>query len=218
MGSNGRRIARRLVEAVRERPVSLGLVVVAALVLIAVGVRFVAFPEPALVVERSDGQELDASSDGQSAKTEGADGASIYVHVTGSVVAPGLYELPEGARVAEAVDAAGGFAEGAATESINLARVLFDGEQIAVASVESLSAETNGGQGAPAAVSDGKVNINTADATELDSITGVGPSTAEKIIADREANGPYQAIEDLKRVSGIGDKKFESMRDEICVG
>ncbi|MFR8010112.1 MAG: helix-hairpin-helix domain-containing protein, partial [Gordonibacter urolithinfaciens] len=155
--------------------------------------------------------------------------APLRVHVGGAVAAPGVYDLAEGARVLNAVEAAGGFAEGAARDALNLARTVSDGEQVVVpseadiAAQEAASAGVGGasagaGASAPAGSASGKVNINTASATQLDTLPGVGASTAEKIVADREANGPFKTVEDLKRVSGIGDKKFAALADAICVG
>ena len=156
------------------------------------------------------------------AEAEGAGGRvapTIAVHVSGAVAAPGVYELEEGARVADAVELAGGFLEGASENALNLARVLNDGEQVVVPTAEEhaaqqFAAEASGG----AAGVGGKVNINTASAEQLDTLPGVGESTAQKIIADREANGPFSSPEDLKRVSGIGDKKYAELADLITVG
>lgn len=156
------------------------------------------------------------------ADAEGAGGQvapTSAVHVSGAVAAPGVYELEEGARVADAVEHAGGFLEGAAENALNLARVLNDGEQVVVPTAEEQAAqqaavEASGG----AAGVGGKVNINTASAEQLDTLPGVGESTAQKIIADREANGPFSSPEDLKRVSGIGDKKYAELADLITVG
>lgn len=145
---------------------------------------------------------------------------SIFVHVDGAVTTPGLIELPEGARVNDAIQAAGGFTEEALHDAVNLARVLSDGEQILVPS----TAQTEGDEGATSSATlspgttSGKVNINTADAATLDTLPGIGESTAAKIVADREANGPFKTVEDLKRVSGIGDKKFTQLEGCITVG
>lgn len=156
------------------------------------------------------------------ADAEGADGQvapTIAVHVGGAVAAPGVYELEEGARVADAVELAGGFLEGAAEQALNLARVLNDGEQVVVPTAEEHAAQQAAveASGGTAGVG-GKVNINTASAEQLDTLPGVGESTAQKIIADREANGPFSSPEDLKRVSGIGDKKYAELADLITVG
>lgn len=162
------------------------------------------------------------------AQPQGTDGASeaeqpaptIAVHVSGAVAAPGVYELAEGSRAADAIEAAGGAAEGAAADALNLARVLSDGEQIVVPTAEEHAQQqaAASGVGASDGAAGGKVNINTATAEQLDTLPGVGESTAQKIIADREANGPFSSPEDLKRVSGIGDKKYAELADLITVG
>lgn len=156
------------------------------------------------------------------ADAEGAGGQvapTIAVHVSGAVAAPGVYELEEGARVADAVELAGGFLEGAAENALNLARVLNDGEQVVVPTAEEHAAQQSAAEASGGAAGvGGKVNINTASAEQLDTLPGVGESTAQKIIADREANGPFSSPEDLKRVSGIGDKKYAELADLITVG
>ncbi|MFR1640007.1 MAG: helix-hairpin-helix domain-containing protein [Eggerthellaceae bacterium] len=119
-----------------------------------------------------------------------------------------MRELKEGSRVQDAVEAAGGFAENAAPDALNLARVVADGEQVIVPTIEQQEASAAGAAASEASASSGGlVNINAATAAELDALPGIGPATAEKIVADREANGPFSAIEDIKRVSGIGEKK-----------
>jgi competence protein ComEA len=149
----------------------------------------------------------------------------LVVHVVGCVRHPGVYELAQGSRVIDAVECAGGTLPDAVLSAINLARVLSDGEQILVPD-EDDPAETAGpagggaagglpGGGAGAQVA--SVNINSADAAALETLPGVGPSTAAKIIADREANGPYASVEDLGRVSGIGPKKLEQLKGAACV-
>lgn len=143
---------------------------------------------------------------------------TLCVHVDGRVARPGVYYLASGSRVIDAVDAAGGLVPGAVTESVNLALVLADGQQVIIPDADS--APTGSVSDAPAdapAASGGLVNINTASVGELVTLKGVGEATAEKIVADREANGPFSNIEDLKRVSGIGEKKFEALREAICV-
>lgn len=201
-------------------PVLVGVTALAALVLVFAGKALLgAAASDALVVERAE-QEGGPSVEGEEAVAEEA--RTVVVHVGGAVADPGVRELAEGSRVQDAVDASGGFAEGAAPDALNLARVLTDGEQVVVPTLE----EAAGAQGADAAgagassgsAAGGRVNINRATAAELDTLPGVGPSTAEKIVADREANGPFATTEDLKRVSGIGDKKYEELADLVCVG
>lgn len=135
---------------------------------------------------------------------------AIYVHVLGQVRRPGLYELRDGDRAVDAVAAAGGFTEAADAAGVNLARFVSDGEQIVVPAI---------GEAAPASVGGvpGKVNLNTADAALLDTLPGVGPATAANIIAWREQNGRFEAIEDLLDVGGIGAAKFESLRDLVTI-
>lgn len=154
----------------------------------------------------------------------------FMIHVAGAVRHPGVYELDSGARVVDAVEAAGGALPDARLESLNLARPVTDGEQILVPDEDdpqvSAGPVTAGVGAAPGAVggataggvvAGGQVDLNTADQAALDTLPGVGPSTAAKIIADREANGPFASAEDLRRVSGIGDKKYEALKDLVCV-
>ena len=136
------------------------------------------------------------------------DAGEIYVHVLGAVVSPGLYELSQGDRAVDAVAAAGGFADGADETQLNLARLLVDGEQIFVPLM---------GEGAPAAASDGKVNLNTADQAQLETLPRVGPALAQRILAWREENGRFSAIEDLLSITGVGDKTYDGLKDLVTV-
>lgn len=153
---------------------------------------------------------------------------SVVVYVTGAVAKSGVYSFANGARVKDAVDAAGGFSKKADASSLNLARPLVDGEQIQVLTRKqakqaagtagaSAAASATTGSAASGASATGKVNINTASAEELKSLNGIGDATAQKIIAYREASGPFSKTEDLKNVSGIGDKKYAAIADMICV-
>lgn len=153
--------------------------------------------------------------------------ARLLVHVVGRVRHPGVYEIDPGGRVADAVKAAGGLLGDACAEAINLARVVSDGEQIVVPSEKEAqqgagtSATGAAGAGAPpagavAAGPGGLVDVNTADAALLDTLPGVGPATAQRIIADRQSSGPFRGVDDLGRVSGIGPKKLEQLRSLVC--
>lgn len=139
--------------------------------------------------------------------------ASVYVHVSGAVVAPGLYVLHPEARVVDAVAAAGGFADGADESAVNLARPLSDGEQLVVPLIGAAEAPDPGA--APAG--DGRVNLNTADTAALDTLPRIGPAMAERILQWREENGRFTSVEDLLAVPGIGDKMLESLRDLVTV-
>jgi competence protein ComEA len=138
---------------------------------------------------------------------------------------PGVYVLASGTRAQAAVEAAGGASDEAATDSINLAAKVTDGEQIVVPTREQVAkgevpAASSGSSASGAAGLAGsaaKIDLNTADATALDTLPGVGPSTAAKIVADRQTNGPFKSVDDLGRVPGIGPKKLDSLKDLIVV-
>ena len=154
-------------------------------------------------------------------ETEAMDPAFV-VHVCGEVANPGIYELPAGSRIYEAVKAAGGFTENAAEESVNLASPIEDGVQIRIYSKEE--AETLAAGAAPfdgfEASGEGKepvVNLNTATKEELMTLSGIGESRAEDIIRYREENGGFQNIEDIMKVSGIKDAAFQKIKDRITV-
>lgn len=199
-------------------PLVIGLGVVAVVVALVAGYFALgSLFQPGIVVEP--GGQTGTSQDGAE---EGQDAESaetfLYIHVTGAVTKPGLYEMPQGSRVKDAVDAAGGFSKDAQQESVNLARQLSDGEQVVVASKTAAASSPSSVSSSPStSAQGGKVNINSANAEQLMEIDGIGEATAAKIIAYREENGPFKSIEDIKDVSGIGDKKFESMKDSITV-
>lgn len=143
---------------------------------------------------------------------EGAGGA-LYVHVLGAVGSPGVYQFRDGDRVVDAIAAAGGFAPDADQQSVNLARFLSDGEQIVVPVIGAAPPATGPAASDPAA----RVNLNTASSSDLETLPRVGPATAERIIAWRETNGRFDAVEDLLNVPGIGDKTFESLKELVTV-
>lgn len=169
-------------------------------------------------------QDKDAAS---ASDATSEDPPTVVVHVDGMVASPGVYQL-QGAtlRINDAVEAAGGLVEGADTSRLNLAEPISDGEKVHVPAVgeedatageaaASLSGESSGN--GPSASTDGIVNINTATVAELTTLPGVGEATATEIVRDREANGAFTSIEDLMRVSGIGEKKFAKLKDKIRV-
>ena len=165
---------------------------------------------------QSSDNEIVISEDGEGEQTNDQQKASIFIHVGGSVAKPGLYELKEGSRVKDAIDAAGGLNEEANIDSINLAEIVSDGQQIIVSSAQA-SAEGSTSTGTTQGSATGKVNINSATAAELKTLDGVGDATAQKIIDYRQNQGRFSKPEDLKKVSGIGDKKYEAIKDKICV-
>jgi len=138
--------------------------------------------------------------------------ASIYVHVLGAVASPGLYELPEGSRAVDAIASAGGFARKADEAAVNLARFVTDGEQIIVPVV---GASPAGSSGAGSGSGSGLININSADATALETLPRIGPAMSARIIAWREENGRFASVDDLKKVTGIGDATFAGLKELV---
>lgn len=162
------------------------------------------------------------TSEGSSTKASAA--AEVYVDVDGAVVSPGVYRLKDGARVSQAIDAAGGLTAEADVTGLNRASKITDGQKIYVPTVgEQQAAAAVGGAESGAATtlgagsSSGLVNINTASAAELQTLSGIGPSMAQSIIDERTKNGAFASVDDLMRVSGIGEKKLAKIKDCICV-
>lgn len=149
------------------------------------------------------------------------DAEPVMVYVCGEVVNPGVYKLKSGMRICDAVEAAGGLTKKASRDYWNLAEELTDGQMLFFPTEEEAKKrkESAGETGAAAeAETDGKVNINTADASKLQTIPGIGQTRAEAIIAYREENGNFKSIEDIMKVSGIKNGLFEKMKDYITVG
>jgi len=153
---------------------------------------------------------------------------NIMIYITGEVENPGVYELPDDSRAIDAVNIAGGTTSDAALDTVNLSLRIFDedhiiipkiGEEVAGAIISGTGRHDNGGgRDAPTAgTASGLVNINTASSAELQTLRGVGPVTAGRIIEYREKNGAFGSKSDLKKISGIGEKTFESLADYITV-
>lgn len=150
--------------------------------------------------------------------------AGIYVYICGEVANPGVYELSEDSRIYEAVDAAGGFTENAARESINLASKVSDGMQITIYNKEEAASLPAGGTSAgknsgqdQMLGSSSLVNLNTATKEELMTLKGIGESKAEDIIRYREKSGGFKKIEDIMKISGIKEAGFQKIKDSITV-
>ena len=151
----------------------------------------------------------------------------IMVDVAGAVTNPTVVELPEGSRVFEAIEKAGGLTKDADTGPINRAELLTDGQKIYIPTKQEIKESQNGQPSAAAQYSTGTyntggsqskpININTADSATLQQLSGVGPATAEKIIDYRNNNGKFKTIEDIKNVSGIGEKTYEKFKDKITI-
>lgn len=144
----------------------------------------------------------------------------IAVHIGGAVKRPGLYYIDSNCRVADMIQTAGGPTADADLDAINLASRVTDGAKIIVPSKMksvNVTSTNDSNQSSNASKSDGKININTASAKELEELPGIGKVLAERIVSFRETNGPFKSIEDIKKVSGIGEKKFEAIKDLIIV-
>jgi competence protein ComEA len=158
-----------------------------------------------------------ATTDATDVAADAGTASTVVVDVVGKVRRPGIVELPAGSRVVDALAAAGGAKPAADTSTLNLARVLLDGEQVVVGvggATATAPETTSGSEGAelPAVV-----NVNTATAEELDTLPGVGPVTADAIIQWRSDNGGFASVEDLLDVSGIGDATLEELRPYVTV-
>ena len=157
------------------------------------------------------GSAAPAETAGSPPATEGERGPRILVHVLGAVVEPGLYELDDGERIVDAVAAAGGFTETADQAALNLARVVGDGEQVYVPAV---------GEEPPPAPAGGPtvgglVNLNTADSAELETLPGLGPELAQRIVDWRTQNGRFSSVDDLLNVTGIGAKTLSGLAELV---
>ena len=141
----------------------------------------------------------------------------LFVHVCGAVVNPGVYQLEPGSRLYEAVERAGGLTDNADGTCLNMARELSDGEQVRILTKEEMEAIPRTTADSQDTQSPGLVNINTATLEELTTVSGIGESRAQAIIAYREANGAFRCIEDIKQVDGIKDGLFSKIKDQITV-
>jgi competence protein ComEA len=195
------------------------LVAVLALVVVGLGVRQLAGSRA------SDAAAADVARTLPVAPAPGGDPAStaapeVTVHVAGAVRRPGVYRLKRGSRVDDAVRLAGGAVARADLSAVNLAAVAEDGRQVLVP-VKAPTGDGGGGTGgssAPgSAVAPAKVNLNTATLEELDTLAGVGPATAQKILAHREQHGAFGSVEELGDVPGIGEVRLAALRDLVTV-
>lgn len=190
-------------------------------------------------VESSINTENDKNEENKEQKDDNSkeqivNGGGIFVHIDGYINNPGVYEIKENDRIKTLIDKAGGFREGYSIKNINLAAKLSDGDKIYIPSVsEEKNSENNNnininssgkGQNVKSdrnnvsiMKNNSKININTANMSELKQITGIGESTANKIIDYRENVGKFKKIEDIKEVKGIGDAKYESLKNKITI-
>jgi competence protein ComEA len=147
----------------------------------------------------------------------GGAGGRVLVDVAGAVHRPGVYRLPAGARVTDAVERAGGARRGADLSALNLAQKLEDGRQVLVPKRGPAGAAAATAPGLPGTVPAPPVDLNTATLEQLDTLDGVGPVTAQKILEYRQQHGGFGSVEELGQVSGIGPKTLAALRDHVRV-
>ena len=230
LGPAGRTPRARVRVAMAERPALAYAVVAVVAAALAAGLTWISRP----AAEPVDGAaaptkiaSVDEAGSGAAAPTGPAEPASstptpttIVVSVVGSVTTPGLVTLAEGARVSDAIDAAGGALPGTDLSTINLARKVSDGEQIAVGvpgAADAAGPADPSASGGAAGASAGKVNVNSASAEELATLPGIGPVLAQGIIDFRETNGPFGSVDELTEVSGIGPAVLAKIKDLVTV-
>lgn len=181
------------------------------LVLPMVGVVLVVLAAAVVVVGREPRARIAPPA---TAATPAASGG-VFVHVAGHVRHPGLYELPPGARVADAIEAAGGARKGADVDALNLAQLVIDGVRIEV--VGRAARDTGSSMGSATETVSGTVSVNTASQQDLETIPGIGPVKAAAILSHRDEIGGFQTLEDLLDVSGIGPATLEAIRPYVSL-
>ena len=204
---------------IRERLDSLsraeltGLVIVVAVTLVGAGLWYVrSLPKPVAIAASSPAVGTTGTAAVASASPTGP---PIIVDVTGWVREPGVYEFTQGDRVIDAVDRAGGAKPNADLSGLNLAAPLTDGSQVVVSKTGTTAAGATGSSGA--ATTGGLININSASATDFESLSGIGEVLAAAIVDYRTENGPFSSVDELEDVSGIGPATLEEIRDQITV-
>lgn len=185
-----------------SRREQLGALLLAGLLIVGLLLRFVFIPKPVNDVVVINPVQTEQEQKEEQEKV-------ILVHVAGAVHRPGVYTLREGARVFEAIEAAGGCLPEGEPHALNLAEPLYDGRRITV----PVAGESPGERSSES----GKININTATASELEKLPGIGPAKAAAIVSFRDSNGPFLAVDDLAGVPGIGLKTVESLKEYITL-
>ena len=193
--------------------------IVAVPVLVIAAVLFFWLNSSSDEIKIDEGNSSAIEEDGVSQQEVNSTQSHLYVDIGGEVMKPGVYEVSDGTRLFEVIDKAGGLTEDADIDGINRAETVQDGQKIMIGrhgenpdeNRDSYSANNVTDSG------EGKVNINTADAAALQTIPGIGPSKADRIIEYRESEGKFNEIDDIKNISGIGNKTFESIKEYITV-
>lgn len=198
------------------------VIIIAILVIILIGRKIY----DSNYFEEANSEEILVKDKKESIKKDEEEEDIMAVHVTGEVKKPGVVKVKEGSRIEDIIEAAGGLTENADTTNINLAYMVEDGMKIRIPSSNEEDIEENYNSvdsGKRVIMSDESnnpsliVNINTANETELEQLPGIGPSISSKIVDYRNQNGKFKNIEDIKNVTGIGDSKYEKIKDFIKV-
>lgn len=169
--------------------------------------------EELVVYETESGKPSETEAIQTEEETEGF----LYIYVCGEVNAPGVYKLPSGGRTYEAIEMAGGLTGEAAETYVNQAEILTDGQKVYIPSREEAEISPAAAEMQAEGSTEGKVNLNTASKEELMELSGIGESRAEDIIAYREEHGGFDAIDEVKNISGIKDAVFDKIKDMITV-
>ncbi len=174
--------------------------------------------------QKNDYSGLETIAEEKKSEEEIIEEDKIVVHITGEVENEGIIELEKGARISDAIEKAGGTTEEANIADVNLAYSLKDGQKIKIPNINEEDDEQIIKEEAGEDIiiegdnkKEEKININTANQTELETLSGIGPSTALKIINYKKEHGKFNNIEDIKNVPGIGESKFENIKEYICV-
>lgn len=217
----------------KKQKIIIGIVIV----IVAIVAIYYSYKQENNFLEQTENLEIEnQAKEGAEESEETTEKEKIIVHISGAVQNEGIVELESGSRVADAIEKAGGLKENAYMDEINLAYQLEDGEKIHIPTIEEQKEKENqetkvenesatGSDGTTSRSSNSsinngsqtKININTATEEELDTLPGIGPSTAAKILDYRKEKGKFKTIEEIKEVSGIGENKYEKIKDRITV-
>jgi competence protein ComEA len=210
---------RSTVDGVRHEPRRLVTVVVLAAVVVALLwwlFRAPAVPDPEVTLPRVS-STVGGGASGASPASPTTTAVRIVVHVAGAVARPGVLRLPDGARVVDAVDAAGGFATDADPSRVNLAAKVADGQRVYVPRIGEATPVDAALSGPNSTTPTGPVDLNTASIDELDRLPGIGPATAAAIVEHRSRNGAFHSVDELRDVPGIGEAKLAQLRPLVTV-
>jgi len=206
-----------------ENKQKLGILLLAIFILIGITIYILwqtqEGPEPEIITQEQTKPQEETTQEEQEQEQQ----EKIMIHIMGEVQTPGVVTLPEGARMINAIEAAGGLTENADVSKINLVYILEDGLKIKIPSTqEDMYITQENGENVILEDTEGKeeptmININKAKQDELTQLPGIGDAMAQRIIEYREQNGNFQQIEDIQNVSGIGEAKFEKIKENICV-